>query len=1038
MKLTKKLLSIALVIVMVLTMGTIAFAREASEVLDGTETITWSLKAQVMEGTGVSESTALDTESSTTNNSSVASSKVKAQRADVSTYKDTVADLEYYEAGNTTPIEVNPGDMIWITTHVATSESCYPTTLTQDWYYDSTFFQCVAMSAAQMTYTYEDSELMARADFGITGGSWTRLTINNRTNYMNAATGLTDAQRESYHLYHLVTMMDPDIMNDEYGGETVPVDEDVYAVPIYVSENAQPGQVGTICMAESSILLCEDSEGDYLETCYTIPASGHIVENQVLTFKVAGGDAAELDYTAINAQIADYEGRDADAYTTETWAAATTAYNAAVTAKESATEQTALDEAAEALKTALADLEEKVVLDYTNINNAIASVPADLSAYTTSTANAASTALAAAESVKASATTQAELDNATTALNEAVAALAQKANFTNLNSALDEATAIVDAGYTADSWSALQTAIATAQSFDQDETAITAQAQVNAAYDALVEAIDGLEKEVTLNYAKWNAAVANIPADLSGYTPASVSAYETAKAAAESAYNSAVAAKDQTALDAAADALQAAIDSLVAVADKAALKAAIADVPELAADMYSNWDAYATALATANDVDADANATQDAVDAAKDALVAAKAALTVAPADYSAVVAAKESVPADLSGYTADSAKAVTDAVAAVVEGKLKTEQADVDAMAKAIEDAVAALEALANYDAVETAKNSVPADLSIYTDDSVKAVNDAVAAVVYGLGETQQTVVDGYAAAINTAVTGLVEKDADYTAVNTALDKVEALNRALYTTASLEDIDYAVAQVVEGKKISAQAEVDAMAEAIETALAALQLKPTEGYVQETTSTDTPYAANTFTIKVTGRPNKVRFVDVNNTALTVTFSREAARAAGSIVSYNAAGEVVNDLSREIAYEIWTVSTTMSAGTYYVNAKDNDGWEALELSYIYEYKYSTDDKAVESIVAGVESANVYDFVPVTVVTGADVLKVQVVVNGVAIATYNNGVVGEDGKVTFEVQAKLYAVGENTISVNVKTADGWEAADASVVVTGVVAE
>ena len=915
MRIAKRVLAIVLSIVLVV--GSFVIATSAAD----DKKIYLTLKAQVMDGVddtaGAAQSEALDLDNTVPG--TIRASAFSKQTTDINTYKSSGSSLEYYDSSDV--IEVKPGQMIWITTSMKSTGGVYPDAVQGQVFYDTNVFTTVAALVTNAYIWNADNEIYKHSNSTLSGGViYGRATQDFRDEY--TPSDFTDAQNAQYNQYTWFTCVDPSAVmaNEEYPEMVAAQNSDLVTFPVYVRTDAQPGTTAKIftynyaklsgTYLPASDYSAEYDMGDIYETPIGYGPEMFDLTGAELTFVVAG-DAADLDYTAIDAQIADYEGRDADAYTTETWAAATTAYNAAVEAKASATEQTAIDEAAAALEAALADLEEKVVLNYDGINAAIASVPADLSGYTTSTANAVSTALASAESVKASATTQTELDNAATALNEAVAALAQKANFTNLNSALDEATAIVDAGYTADSWAALQTAIATAQSFDQDETAISAQAQVNAAYDALVAAIDGLEKEVTLDYTKWNAAVANIPADLSGYTPASVSAYETAKAAAESAYDSAVAAKDQAALDAAADALQAAIDSLAAVADKAALKAAIADVPELDAVMYSNWDAYATALATANDVDADANATQDAVDAATDALVAAKAALTVAPADYSAVVAAKESVPADLSGYTADSAKAVEDAVAAVVEGKLKTEQADVDAMAKAIEDAVAALEALANYEAVEAAKASVPADLSIYTDDSVKAVNDAVAAVVYGLGETKQADVDAMAVAINTAVTGLVEKDADYTAVDAALTKVEALNRALYTAASLADVDYAVSQVVEGKKISAQAEVDAMAAAIEAALAALQLKPTEGYVQETTSTDAPYAANTFTIKVTGRPNKVRFVDVNNNDLTVTFTREAARAAGSIVSYNAAGEVVNDLSRDIAYEIWTVTATFT-------------------------------------------------------------------------------------------------------------------------------
>ncbi len=1029
MRIAKKVLAIVLAIVMVV--GSFVIATSAAD--DGKIYVT--LKAQVMTGTGASESVTLGVEDSCP--ASVRNNQISKQRADVTTYTGSKASLAYQDGSAV--IEVNPGDMIWVTTSLESTGGIYPDAIQGQVFYDTGLFTSVAMQVAQCFQWDATNSIGKYTNTTLSGGTvWGRVANDVRQTY----SAFTGDEADKYHYYHWYAAVDPTaVMNDM---EIVEAQNgNLVTIPVYVRPDAKPGTTGTIFTVahdklKGSALPASDysgDAGDIYETPYSIPSSAWDVSAATLTFKVAGGEA-ELDYTELKAQIADYEGRDADAYTTETWADATTAFNAAKALVDAAESQDDIDAAATALKNALAALEAKPVLDYTGINTAIASVPADLSAYTTSTATAVSTAKATAESVKVSATTQAELDNAAKALNSAVAALAQKANFENLNNALAEATGIANEGYTADSWSRLENAIAAAQAFDQDETAIAAQAQVNAAYDELVAAIDGLEKEVILDYTKWNAAVANIPADLSGYTPASVSAYETAKAAADSAYDAAVAAKDQAALDNAAEALQAAIDSLVAVANKAALKAAIVDAPEYAADMYSNWDAYATALATAQDVDADANATQAAVDAATDALVAAKAALTVAPADYSAVKAAKESVPADLSGYTADSAKAVNDAVAAVVEGKLKTEQEAVDAMAQAIVDAVAALEALANYEAVEAAKASVPADLSIYTDDSVKAVNDAVAAVVYGLGETKQADVNAMADAINTAVAGLVEKDADYTAVKAAKEEAANVNRDLYTASSLADLDYAVNAVVEGKKISAQAEVDAMADAITAAINALVLKPTDGHAKEVVFTDVACSGNTFTIKVDCRANKVRFVDTNNTDLTVTYSREAARANGTIVSYNAADEVVNDLSRDIAYEIWTINVSFQPSTYYVNVKDNDGWEDLDISYVVEYKYSTDDKAVNSAEAEASEVTVGEMVNITVKTGADVVKVQTVSSG-SVMTFANPTVA-DGVATFTVRARVYLVGENTISFNIKTADGWEAVDTTVVVNGVAAE
>ncbi len=1033
MRIAKKVLAIVLAIVMVV--GTFAIATSAA----GEGKIYVTLKAQVMNSTGdgAGESVSLGVEDNYV--ATIRPNKITTQKADVADYETNGASVAYQDSSKV--IEVKPGQIVWVTTHLKSVGGIYPDAIQGQVYYDTNIFisaavdssVCYKWEATNPIYKFSNETLSG-------GGVYGRVLMDNRAEY--TPSDFTSEQDAQYNQYTWFSALDVKKAQNTGDGIVEPQNGNLVTFPIYVKSDAAVGTTGKIFTYSHDKLLgsyypeteysAEFGAGDPFESPISYGAEMFDLSAAELTFKVVG-DAPALDFSDLEAQIADYEGRNADAYTTETWDDATAAYNAALTAK-SATEQAAIDTAATNLKNALAALEAKPVLDYTGINNAIGSVPADLSTYTTTTASAVSTALANAESVKASATTQGELDNAATALNNAVTALEAKANFNNLDSALDEAKDIVDEGYTAETWTRLQNAIAVAEAFNRDETGVSQQPAVTAAAEEIIDAIEGLEKEIVLNYTAWNAAVAKIPANLEGYTPASVSAYEAGKAAADAAFAAAVLAKDQAALDKAATDLEAAIALLTAVADKDALKAAIDDTPEYAADMYSNWDAYAAALEAANTVYADPNASADAVANATAALVDAKGALTVAPADYTAVEDAKDSVPADLSAYTADSAKAVEDAVAAVVYGKLKTEQEAVNAMAKAIVDAVEALEKLANYADVEAAIDAIPADLSIYTDETVKAVNDAVAAVVYGLGETQQDVVNGYAADINTAVGKLAEKDADYSAVTEALGKVEALNRALYTEASLADVDYAVSQVVEGKKISEQEAVNAMAAAINEALDNLKLKPTEGYVQETTaSTDVPYGMNTFSVKVEGRPNKIRFVVAGNTDLTITFSREKARELGSIVSYNANGEVVNDLSREIAYEIWTVDSSMQAGTYYVQAKDNDGWEALDLAYIFEFKYSTDDKAVNSIEA-VDSTTVArgEKVYFTVKTGADVLKVRTISKGVQ-ATFANRTV-EDGVATFEVYAKAYLEGDNTVSFQIKTADGWETIEQTVVIVG----
>ena len=232
---------------------------------------------------------------------------------------------------------------------------------------------------------------------------------------------------------------------------------------------------------------------------------------------------------------------------------------------------------------------------------------------------------------------------------------------------------------------------------------------------------------------------------------------------------------------------------------------------------------------------------QSRVDAMAAAINNAYAALVEKDADYTAVNAAKEKAAGvDRSKYTDESLKALDDAVAAVVEGLKKSEQGRVDAMAAAINNAYAALvekpavEEDADYTAVNAAiAKADKIDRSKYTEESLKALDDAVAAVEKGLKESEQSRVDAMAAAIEKALSELVEspvvepeKDADYTAVNAAMEKVQKIDRSKYTEESLKALDDAVAAVEKGLKESEQDKVDAMAAAIEKALDGLKKKP--------------------------------------------------------------------------------------------------------------------------------------------------------------------------------------------------------------------
>ena len=198
-------------------------------------------------------------------------------------------------------------------------------------------------------------------------------------------------------------------------------------------------------------------------------------------------------------------------------------------------------------------------------------------------------------------------------------------------------------------------------------------------------------------------------------------------------------------------------------------------------------------------------------------------AMTYLPADYTKV----DEAIAKANALNKDNYKdfsAVETAVNAVVRDKNITEQSEVDAMAKAIEDAIAALQ---YKDADYTKVDAAIAKANALNKDNYKdftGVEAAVNAVVRDKNITEQSEVDAMAKAIEDAIAALQYKDADYTKVDAAIAKANALKKDDYKDFS--GVETAVKAVVRGKNITEQSEVDKMAKAIEDAIAALEKKP--------------------------------------------------------------------------------------------------------------------------------------------------------------------------------------------------------------------
>ena len=193
------------------------------------------------------------------------------------------------------------------------------------------------------------------------------------------------------------------------------------------------------------------------------------------------------------------------------------------------------------------------------------------------------------------------------------------------------------------------------------------------------------------------------------------------------------------------------------------------------------------------------------------------------PADYSSVDAAIAKANA-LNKDEYKDFSAVETAINSVVRGKSLAEQAKVDTMAKAIEDAIAALQ---YKDADYTKGDEAIAKANALNKDNYKdftAVEAAVNSVVRDKNITEQSEVDAMAKAIEDAIAALQYKDADYTKVDEAIAKANALKKDDYKDFS--GVEAAVKAVVRGKNITEQSEVDKMAKDIEDAIAALEKKP--------------------------------------------------------------------------------------------------------------------------------------------------------------------------------------------------------------------
>ena len=431
------------------------------------------------------------------------------------------------------------------------------------------------------------------------------------------------------------------------------------------------------------------------------------------------------------------------------------------------------------------------------------------------------------------------------------------ADYTAVEAAIARATALDSSLYT--NYSAVEDSI---NAVDRTKSKVQ-QTEVDAMAKAIEDAVSALQYKGA-DYTKVDAAIAKANA-LNKDNYKDFSAVETAVNAVAHDKNI----TEQSKVDAMAKAIEDAVAALqYKDADYTKVDAAIAKANALNKDNYKDFSAVETAINSV--VPGKKLAEQAEVDAMAKAIEDALAALQYKDADYTKVDAAIAKANA-LNKDNYKDFSAVEAAVNAVARGKNITQQAEVDAMEKAIEDAVSALQYKgADYTKVDAAIAKADAlNKDNYKDFS--AVEAAVHAVVRDKNITEQSKVDAMTKAIEDAIAALQYKDADYTKVDEAIAKANALNKDNYKDFSA--VEAAVNAVVRGKNITEQGEVDAMAKAIEDAIAALQYKDA-GKTTPTpaaTATPTPAATPAPTPAATTAPQSTipQTGDTSNPALLV-------------------------------------------------------------------------------------------------------------------------------------------------------------------------
>lgn len=179
---------------------------------------------------------------------------------------------------------------------------------------------------------------------------------------------------------------------------------------------------------------------------------------------------------------------------------------------------------------------------------------------------------------------------------------------------------------------------------------------------------------------------------------------------------------------------------------------------------------------------------------------------------------------------------------------------------------------------------------------------------------------------------------------------------------------------------------------------------------------------NDYKIHVDDRADKIQVIE--ETGATRTFNRHAGNV--SIESYSANGQRVNDMSADLAYEVWTVHTRLTPGTnLQVRSKYGLEWSEIKHKFTVTTLYSDQTLKSAEISSNKDNGNYADC---KIVTGSGVTKVRIEYEDGMTTTLNSSAATFNESLltyTYNITVKPRHSGKNEFKLYIKTpTDGWK--------------